>query len=546
MIDELNHFFITQRSVLYIINLTAVLPIFWVYVGGGLRKIENKLFCLLTIAFLTWINGGYFFAYSEDLGQAILLGRLLLGMVFISLVILYIFLGYFPEKDEKIISSSRLIISLSAIIFFLIVFTNLVVRNVELTKWGMNPVYHPIGSIFFYILLIFLVVFIFKRIFKKYFTLRKIEKLKIQYFLIGLFIFLLMNLVFNVFLPLSRGTIQYWQFGNYSVIFLLGFTAYAIVKRELFDVKVALTSVFIGLIALLLFLDILIFTEELWLRVAKGGILAMFLGFGWLLIKSVTREIEQRERLAEAYIKLQQLGKAKTEFLSIASHQLRTPLTTIKGYISMMLEKTYGAVPEKMTRPLESIYTSNERLIKLVNDLLNISRIEAGRIEINIEKLAPEEVIKEAIDDLKPIAKEKNLYLKFEEPEKPLPKISLDKEKIRQVIMNIMDNAIKYTEHGGATVKLQSIDHKLQIIISDTGDGLSREEIPHLFTSFTRGKAGTRLWVEGAGLGLYIAKRFVEMHNGKIWAESPGRGRGSIFYIELPIEFAEKKATAGL
>ena len=253
--------------------------------------------------------------------------------------------------------------------------------------------------------------------------------------------------------------------------------------------------------------------------------------------KKLEQEVEKATKeLKEAYEELKKLDKAKSEFISIASHQLRTPLTAIKGYISMILEGSYGQLGEKNKKPMENIYASSERLIKLVNGLLNVSRIEAGRIEINMEKLSLEEIIKEIVKELKPAAEEKNLYLKFKKTEKPLPKISLDKEKIRQVIMNITDNAIKYTEKGGITVKLQAGAQKLKIVISDTGEGISQEEASNLFTSFTRGKVGTRLWTEGAGLGLYIAKKFTEMHNGKVWIESPGKGRGSTFYIELPIK----------
>ncbi len=243
----------------------------------------------------------------------------------------------------------------------------------------------------------------------------------------------------------------------------------------------------------------------------------------------------QTKELREAYEELQKLDKAKSEFVSIASHQLRTPLTAIKGYISMMLEKTYGKPPEKMEVPLKNIYLSNERLIKLVNDLLNVSRIEAGRIELKIEKTSLEEVISSIAEELKNEIKNRNLYLKFEKPQKPLPKISVDPDKIRQAIMNIIDNAIRYTNRGGIAVKTQILNTKYQIQISDTGEGMTKEEISHLFESFSRGTAGTRFWTEGAGLGLYVAKKFVEMHNGKIWAESPGRGKGSTFYIELKI-----------
>jgi len=230
------------------------------------------------------------------------------------------------------------------------------------------------------------------------------------------------------------------------------------------------------------------------------------------------------------------LDKAKSEFISIASHQLRTPLTAIKGYISMMREKIYGKPPEKMEKPLENIYLSNERLIKLVNDLLSVSRIEAGRMEIKFEKLSLEEIITSVVEELKNEVKKKNIYLNWEKPKKPLPKISIDRDKIRQAIMNVIDNAIRYTEKGGVTINLKILDSKFQIQVKDTGAGLTKYELSKMFESFSRGAAGTRLYTEGVGLGLYIARRFMEMHDGKIWAESKGPGKGSTFYVELPIK----------
>jgi signal transduction histidine kinase len=254
------------------------------------------------------------------------------------------------------------------------------------------------------------------------------------------------------------------------------------------------------------------------------------------LTEGLEGQVEQRTKeLKEAYGELKKLDKAKSEFISIASHQLRTPLTAIKGYISMMLEKSYGKPPTKMEKPLENIYASNERLIKLVNDLLNVSRIEAGRTEMNFEKVALDEIITSVIEELKGVADKKNIYLKFKKPQKPLPKILADRDKIRQVIINIVDNAIRYTEKGGVTIKCKVQNGKCKIEITDTGEGMTKEEISHLFESFSRGTAGTRFWTEGAGLGLYIAKKFIDFHKGKIWAESPGEGKGSTFYIELPM-----------
>jgi len=364
----------------------------------------------------------------------------------------------------------------------------------------------------------------------------KKERLKVQYLLIGVVIFVLFNVVFNIISPSIWGSVQYQHFGDYSAIFLLGFTAYAIVKQELFGIKVVLAALLVGSIAILLFLDALVLTKTLSLQILKGIISIIFLAFGYFLIKSVLREIELRAELQKAYEELKRLDKAKSEFISIASHQLRTPLTAIKGYISMIIEGSYGKMSEKTKEPMENVYKSNERLIKLVNDLLSISRIESGRMEINLEKFSLEDIISSVVNESKIEAGKKGLKLTWEKPPEPLPKISADRDKIRQVILNVIDNGVRYTRKGGITIRARSGEESLLIKVSDTGVGLTKEEISYLFESFSRGKAGTRFWSEGVGLGLYVAKKFIELQNGKIWAESKGKGKGSTFYIELPIK----------
>ena len=296
-----------------------------------------------------------------------------------------------------------------------------------------------------------------------------------------------------------------------------------------------------GIISLGLIIEFLISTPVFTFLSAIELIFKIFailiIGFASsTLVGRIHSERETWEKLRVAYEELKKLDVAKSEFISIASHQLRTPLTAIKGYISMILEKLYGKPPEKMEKPLENIYLSNERLIKLVNDLLNVSRIEAGRMEMKPEKLSIESIITSITEELKNAAKEKGLYLKWEKPKKPLPKIAIDREKIRQVIMNVVDNAIRYTEKGGVTIKCKAQNEKCKIEISDTGTGLTKYELSKMFESFSRGAAGTRLYTEGVGLGLYIARRLIELHHGKIWAESKGKGKGSTFYIELPIK----------
>lgn len=253
-------------------------------------------------------------------------------------------------------------------------------------------------------------------------------------------------------------------------------------------------------------------------------------------IKHTIFEEKVRLELQKAYKELKKLDEAKSEFLSIAAHQLRTPLTAIKGYLSLINERIYGEFPKKMQKPLDNIYSSSERLIKLVGDLLNISRIEAGKIKLNIEKFPLEDIIDSVVIELTPLANKKGLDLIWETPKKAMPKVLVDKEKIRQVVLNVIDNAIRYTKRGGATVRYRKGNKICRLIVSDTGEGMARKEIAELFKSFKRGSVGQRTWTEGTGLGLYISKKFVDLHQGKIWAKSPGKGKGSTFYIELPAE----------
>jgi signal transduction histidine kinase len=276
--------------------------------------------------------------------------------------------------------------------------------------------------------------------------------------------------------------------------------------------------------------------EPFVLKILGGALFVFFVIFGYQLVRSVIKEIELRAELEKAYAELERIDRAKTEFLSMASHQLRTPLGIIKGYLSMMLEGDYGEIPKEAKEKLKNAYVSNDRLVKLVNDLLDITRLEMGRIELKLERASIEEIISGVVEEMKEAAEKKGLYLKFEKPKFPLPEMMLDKEKIRQVILNLVDNGIKYTQKGGVEIKLKIENSKLKIEIADTGVGLSKEEIKNLFEIMARGRAGLQYWMQGVGLGLYTARKFVEMHGGKIWAKSPGKDKGSTFYIELPIK----------
>lgn len=255
-------------------------------------------------------------------------------------------------------------------------------------------------------------------------------------------------------------------------------------------------------------------------------------------LRSTNSELkDMNEKLVTAYEKLHQLDRAKTEFISIASHQLRTPLTSIKGFISLLLDGTYGRIPKVTRDVLEKVFISNERLIKLVEDLLNISRIESGKLVFRFEKNDITKLAKDVVDSFELAAKNKKLKLEYRAPKKKIPAIYFDNDKMREVISNLVDNSIKYTKKGTVGVTVEELNNQVRVIISDSGMGIAKEEIRYIFEKFQRGKDSSTTHTEGVGLGLYVCEKIINSHNGKIWAESDGLEKGSRFIIGLNIDF---------
>ncbi|MFA6322976.1 MAG: ATP-binding protein [Candidatus Buchananbacteria bacterium] len=239
--------------------------------------------------------------------------------------------------------------------------------------------------------------------------------------------------------------------------------------------------------------------------------------------------------LRKANDELKQLDEAKSEFISIASHQLRTPLTIIKGYISMMQEGSFGKLSPVIDANLSKVYQANERLIKLVENLLDISRIESGRQDFKMTKIHLEEMAQVVVDNLKGNAKEKKLKLIFHKPTHATPEVMADEGKIHEVMMNFVDNSIKYTKEGKVEVFVTLENGLVTFCVKDTGMGIKPEVMTVLFQKFSRGEGSFRAHTEGLGLGLYVARMMIDAHKGKIWAESDGENKGSKFCFSLPV-----------
>mgnify|MGYP001610883820 CR=1 FL=1 len=252
--------------------------------------------------------------------------------------------------------------------------------------------------------------------------------------------------------------------------------------------------------------------------------------------------VEATANLKVVNKRLKELDAVKTEFVSIASHQLRTPLAAIRGYVDLIKDGTYGQITPPQTEVVGKVHDSVEALIELVGQLLNVSRIESGKTNVEITTIDLASVCTEVSNFLGVKASERGLSLSCDDTR--LPPVFGDASKVREVMMNLVENALKYTDKGGVKIIYTEEPKFVRIDVVDTGFGLTKASIEKLFQKFSRAEA-TAADYPGTGLGLYVCKRLVEAMGGEIWAESPGLGKGSSFCFRLPkAAKASKKSKA--
>jgi signal transduction histidine kinase len=210
--------------------------------------------------------------------------------------------------------------------------------------------------------------------------------------------------------------------------------------------------------------------------------------------------------------------------------------------LSALLDGDYGKVPAKILEQLKRTQNTNNHLISLIEDMLNVSRIERGKMEFLFEPTNVEELARFSYEQLLPIAGDKKLELTYLPPKSSLPTIMADKEKLRQVMNNIIDNALKYTKIGSVAVSLSREGDEIKFSVKDSGKGINKEDADSIFQKYSRGKESVKQSA-GLGLGLYVAKIIIDQHKGKIWASSLGEGQGSIFAFSLPINSGLKQTT---
>lgn len=732
-----------EEIIVFLINLSACWLALWVYCANK-KDMLNQWFTVMTFFVAMWVDFAFLANRTKDVLLSTLFYRVNFTFVALFLMAFYFFyVIHFLNASKRYIIVGKIVYFAGVILAALSFFTEAIVKESIIRDWGSDIVFGW-GNLLFNIYAVGISLLVVISSIKKYIHLQKNQKLKVQYFSIGIFFFLFCNLIFNIIFPITVNTVQFSRFGDYSAIILLVFTAYAITKNNLMGVKALLAQVIIIVMSIILAVDIIFFSNNIGIQVVKVGILFTFLYFSRELIRNVQMEQKAKEKIEKAnmnlaernqdlnillkasemvnqnlnsrkisqdivdsipdslkhlgysfgiivlfssrkdcvyvyavtdsaamrnaakqtklniaklherlslnndliartindkkiYVgsrmedflegfigkeksmkvqkfleiksfvsvplfssgqvmgaiifankrradcitersknilyafsshigpsienarlyektnlqmkelaklnrnlkiannRLNELLEMKNDFLHITSHQLRTPLTSIRGMISMWIEGDFDKMSEKRRKEmLQRIYASTERLNNITNDMLDALELEGGVIRLEFKKVSVVEIIKDTITTLKSDYDKKGLYLKLNSKQN-IPEIEAEPNYIAQVFMNLIDNACKYTKAGGAEIDIGYSGKYVNITIKDTGIGMSKDEIGRAFEKFTRGKNAMQENASGSGLGLFIVKKLIDEHNGKIRVESEGEGKGTIFKVSLLI-----------
>lgn len=516
--------------------INGILALFFggIVLAKDWRNKRNQIFFLMTLAISAWAFSYWRWLSSFDLKTATMWIKLLAA----SSMFIPILYFHWVTSVLNIYRKNRYLIRVSYLaVIIVLLFANSSLFIREVGPKLFFPLWPTPGILYtFYFLFIYvgLVTYTVTLLFKRYRTLQGGKRGQVFYILLGSIIGFgggITNFLLWYDIPIP-------PYGNVLVALFPFLLAYASLRHRLFNIRVIATELLTFALWIFILIRTLLATNPSE-QIIEASLLVLTVVIGVLLIRSVKKEVETREEieklardLERVNERLRELDKLKSEFLSLATHQMRSPLTAIKGYASLILDGSYGKVKGETHEAVERIFQSAESMIAVVEQFLNVSRIEQGRMEYNFAETDVEDLVKDVVGELKPNADERGLELTFSADEGSYHS-EVDKDKLKQVFINLIDNGIKYTRDGLVEVSLSKTGGKILFAVNDSGVGMDKEDIDKLFQKFSRAKTANEINVKGTGLGLYLAREIVNAHGGKIWGESKGEGKGSTFYVEL-------------
>ena len=527
---------------------TAILSgiVFW----QDITKRNGKFFFIFGIANAVWGLAYAFFEGSFGTLNAYLGIMLLYLTAAFMPVFSFLFIYVFSVEKVKLSKLKLLAFFAPSLMFagVLIFYPNIIV--------GYRPILGAVSSkmIFgkgFIVYTSYIIIFLIAGIAllaKKYRDGAGIFKVAVQELLFAVSFACGLAILTSLLSPLFIGGHDLIWVGHMSVTMVVFITALILSKYNFWNAKIIATELFISVIIFVLIAELFIAGTFLDL-IIKTAITILILFSSSFLVGSVKREIQSKNKISQllqdlelASRRLKVLDKKKSEFLSISSHHLRDPLTAIKGYASMLSEGSFGDLPLGVREAVEKIFASSGHLITMISDFMDISHIESGDMNYNFKDVDMRKLVKDIAGEMKQNVDRARLKMSVViddgvEDEEQFVTVG-DEGKLRQVISNLIDNAIKYTPRGEISLLLCKSPDKKKILfsLSDTGIGMSESTKEKIFRKFSRADGVSKVYTEGTGLGLYVAKEIVKKHEGNIWADSRGEGQGSTFFVEIEVK----------
>lgn len=491
------------------------------------KSATNRIFAALSISMMLWVGMAYASGFS--LPHTLWFHRLAIAFAAPTSAFLFLLAHTMPSPTVQLRKFS----------FWLVIILAVGMMAINISPYafvGLDTTGSPIpgpGLLFFGVIsTIFSILAVFYLV-KKSFRGEQDVRLPLRTVLLGMVVMLAL-VIGTVLIPIAVfQTAAFVPFISLYVLIFLGMTAYSITKYQLFNIKVLLAQALTFVIWLVLFAKI--FAEEsLNAQIIDGLVLLFTMVFGFFLVRSVQREVEQRELIQKQEEELEVANKQQENLLHFISHEVKGYLTKAGAVFAMVEEGDYGPVSPELKNLVGVALSDNKRGTQTVMDILNAGNLKKGTVAFTMQPIDFKGIVESIVEDHRKAIEEKKLELKLSIAEGDYT-VTGDSDQLgKHVITNLVDNAVKYTPQGTIAVSLSKTGDSIRFCVKDSGVGITDEDKKRLFTEGGHGKDSIKVNVHSTGYGLFIAKRIVDAHQGKIWATSEGANKGSTFYVELP------------
>jgi len=524
------------------LTIFVFIALLMLFLGGvvfvhGPRVTTNRLFAVWVIFTVLWMVCNYLEnvnAFNLQLREAFLHGDFWAAMIASGFIMLFTL--KFLDKDvpaKKLVTCflPAAVLSLASLTPWL--FSDVYLAgnaDIRFTEGPIFYVYAPVTIAYLVLPSIFML--------RRRMLVKDHRRGQITPVAIGLAVSTLVSLIINLFFQ-NVLSADLFRIGIYVWLFFIIGVSWSIGRHKFLNVRFVIVEILLlGILATMVTRTILsVSLSEVMINTVS---LTILLILGFAMIRSFLNEERQKievqklaTELAASNKRLRQLDDLKTTMVSIASHQIRGPLGGIRGYLTMFRDGDLGAINDKQKEIVTLNLNVTTRLLNAVETFLDITKLESGALTLRKEVLPLDEAVKDVHDEFLLPASKKGIALSLAfDCERPVW-VEFDPEKIKHVIFNLIDNALKYTERGSIAVRVRCAAGEAIFEVTDTGMGITPEDAPRLFGKYQRGE----LVIDrgGSGLGLYVVKMLTEMQGGRIWASSPGIGKGSTFGFALPL-----------